>query len=493
MSETPTERPIRVRFAPSPTGFLHVGGARTALFNWLWARHTGGTLVLRIEDTDLERSTEEMIEAILDGLGWLGIDWDEGPYFQSRLKERHQAAAIDLLESGNAYPCFCTAEELAAEREAAIARKESYVYSGRCRTLDGDLAKTRREAGEPHTIRFRVPAGETAWDDIVHGPTRFANDTIGDFIVLRSDGAPVYNLAATVDDRDMAITHVIRGDDHISNTPKQILLYRALAASEPVFGHVPLILGPDKRKLSKRHGAVAVTAYRDQGYLPDAFVNFLALLGWSPGDDREVLARDELVQLFDLARITGKSAVFDVQKLEWLNGQHLSRIPGAELAGRVRPWFVEAGVEESAIDARPEWFAALLDLVKARSRTLHDLVAQARPFFPGPVVYKEDAVAKFWKDPAAAYEGLGVAAEFVEDREEFVDVEAMERDLRALCEARGVSAGKVMQALRVALTGERVSPGIFETMAMMGRQLVVERIAAARDRLAAGIAVEGSG
>ncbi|HWC07279.1 MAG TPA: glutamate--tRNA ligase, partial [Gemmatimonadota bacterium] len=224
-----------------------------------------------------------------------------------------------------------------------------------------------------------------------------------------------------------------------------------------------------------------------------AFVNFLALLGWSPGDDREVLARDELIQLFDLARITGKSAVFDVQKLEWLNGQHLSRIPGAELAARVRPWFLDAGIPQSAIDARPEWFAALLDLVKARSRTLHDLVAQARPFFPGPVVYKEDAVAKFWKDPAAAYEGLGVAAEFVEDREEFADVEAMERDLRALCEAREVSAGKVMQALRVALTGERVSPGIFETMAMMGRPLVVERIAAARDRLAAGIAVEGSG
>jgi glutamyl-tRNA synthetase len=493
MSETPTERPIRVRFAPSPTGFLHVGGARTALFNWLWARHTGGTLILRIEDTDLERSTEEMIEAILDGLGWLGIDWDEGPFFQSRLKERHQAAAIDLLESGHAYPCFCTAEELAAEREAAIARKESYVYGGRRRALDPKTAEARREAGEPHTIRFRVPAGETAWDDIVHGPTRFANETIGDFIVLRSDGAPVYNLAATVDDRDMAITHVIRGDDHISNTPKQILLYRALGAPVPVFGHVPLILGPDKRKLSKRHGAVAVTAYRDQGYLPDAFVNFLALLGWSPGDDREVLARDELIQLFDLVRITGKSAVFDVQKLEWLNGQHLSRIPGAELAARVRPWFLDAGIPQSAIDARPEWFAALLDLVKARSRTLHDLVAQARPFFPGPVVYKEDAVAKFWKDPAAAYEGLGVAAEFVEGREEFADVEAMERDLRALCEAREVSAGKVMQALRVALTGERVSPGIFETMAMMGRPLVVERIAAARDRLAAGIAVEGSG
>jgi glutamyl-tRNA synthetase len=491
MSEAPTQSPIRVRFAPSPTGFLHVGGARTALFNWLWARHTGGTLVLRIEDTDVERSTEEMIDAILDGLGWLGIDWDEGPYFQSRLRERHQAAALGLLESGSAYACFCTAEELAAEREAAIARKDSYVYSGRCRAVDPNQARVRREAGEPHTIRFRVPPGETAWEDVVHGPTRFANETIGDFIVLRSDGAPVYNLAVTVDDRDMGITHVIRGDDHISNTPKQILLYKALAAPVPVFGHVPLILGPDKRKLSKRHGAVAVTAYRDEGYLPDAFVNFLALLGWSPGDDREVLSRDELVELFDLERITGKSAVFDVQKLEWLNGQHLSRIPGAELAALARPWFVQAGLEE-AMDARPGWFAGLIDLVKVRSRTLHDLVAQARPFCPGPVEYREDAVQKFWKDPAAAHEALGVAAEFVEGREDFGDLEAMERDLRTLCETRGVSAGKVMQALRVALTGERVSPGIFETMAAMGRPLVLERIAAAREHLAAGIAAGGS-
>jgi glutamyl-tRNA synthetase len=492
MSEAPIQSPIRVRFAPSPTGFLHVGGARTALFNWLWARHTGGTLVLRIEDTDIERSTEEMIDAILDGLGWLGIDWDEGPYFQSRLRERHRSAALGLLESGNGYACFCTAEELADEREGAIARKESYVYSGRCHALDPGASRARREAGEPHTIRFRVPPGETAWDDVVHGPTRFANETIGDFIVLRSDGAPVYNLAVTVDDRDMRITHVIRGDDHISNTPKQILLYRALDAPEPVFGHVPLILGPDKRKLSKRHGAVAVTAYRDQGYLPDAFVNFLALLGWSPGDDREVLARGELVQLFDLDRITGKSAIFDVQKLEWLNGQHLSRIPGGELAALARPWFVRAGVEEAAMDARREWFAELLDLVKARSRTLHDLVAQARPFFPGPVEYREDAVQKFWKDPAAAHDALRVAAEFVEEREDFGDLEAMERDLRALSETRGVSAGKVMQALRVALTGERVSPGIFETMALMGRPLVLERIAAAREHLAAGIAADGS-
>lgn len=489
MTDHPTGE-VRVRFAPSPTGLLHVGGARTALYNWLWARHTGGKMVLRIEDTDLERSTREMIEAILDGLGWLGIDWDEGPHYQSSLGERHRAAALELLQAGQAYACFCTPEELTAEREAAIARKESYVYSGRCRAIEPAVAEARRMAGEPHTIRFRVPPGETVWSDVVHGPTRFANDTIGDFIVLRSDGAPVYNLAVTVDDRDMAITHVIRGDDHISNTPKQILLYQALGAAVPVFAHVPLILGPDKRKLSKRHGAVAVTAYRDQGYLPEAFVNFLALLGWSPGDDREVLTREELIELFSLDRITGKSAVFDTQKLEWLNGQHLSRMSGGELAELARPLFLEAGVAPAG-ELEGSRFAEVMELVKARSRTLHDLVRQGRPFFAGPVEYREEAVEKFWKDPAAAHEALGVAAEFVAGDADFDDLEAMERELRTLCEARGVPAGKVMQALRVALTGERVSPGIFETMAMMGRPLVRERIAAAREHLAAGIEAGG--
>lgn len=481
---TDTQSPVRVRFAPSPTGFLHVGGARTALFNWLWARHTGGTLVLRIEDTDLERSTEEMIAEILDGLGWLGLDWDEGPHFQSRNRDRHVEAAGALVERSAAYPCFCTVEALEAERQAAIAKKESYVYGGRCRALDPAEAARRRAAGEPHTIRFRVPEGVTAWDDVVHGTTSFANSTVGDFIVLRSDGTPVYNLAVTVDDRDSGITHVIRGDDHISNTPKQILLYRALDAPVPAFGHVPLILGPDKSKLSKRHGAVAVTAYRDAGYLADAFVNFLALLGWSAGDDREVMTRDELVAAFTLERITGKSAVFDVQKLEWLNGQHLSRMSGEELARAAGDRFVAEGVATAEeLEARAPWFAGLMTLVAERSRTLADLVRQGRPFFPGPVEYADDAVEKFWKDPAAALEALDVAAEFVDGRADFADLAGMEAELRATAEARGVSAGKVMQSLRVAITGQRVSPGIFETLAAMGKDLVAERIEAARSWL----------
>jgi len=488
----PDEGVVRVRFAPSPTGMLHVGGARTALFNWLWARHNGGELVLRIEDTDEERSTEAMIEDILEGLAWLGIEWDEGPYFQSERAERHRAAVHEILESGKAYPCFCTPEELAADREAAKRRKEAYVYPGRCRRLDPGEAARRSEAGEPHTIRFAVPDGTTGWDDVVHGRTTFENDTIGDFIVLRTDGAPVYNLAVTVDDLDMAITHVIRGDDHVSNTPKQILLYRALGADPPAFAHVPLILGEDKRKLSKRHGAVSVTAYREDGYLPEAFVNFLALLGWSPGDDREVMSRGELVEAFTLERITGKSAIFDTQKLEWLNGQHLSRLDGEEVARLAGPWFVGAGVvDEAGLEEGWERFVEIVTLVKTRSRTLRDLVEQGRPFYPGPVEYSEDAVEKFWKDPAESSEALGVAAEFIAAEPDFDDLERMEENLRALAGERGVKAGRVMQSIRVAITGQRVSPGIFETMAAMGRDLVAERIERARTWLEGRIGISG--
>ena len=479
-----TENDVRVRFAPSPTGFLHVGGARTALFNWLWARHTGGTLVLRIEDTDVERSTGEMIADILDGLEWLGLEWDEGPIHQSDRRDAHREAVEALVESGDAYPCFCTVEDLEAERKAAIARKESYVYSGRCRDLSPAEFAERKAAGAPHTIRFRVPGGETTWEDVVHGRTAFENDTIGDFIVLRSDGTPVYNLAVTVDDRDAGITHVIRGDDHIPNTPKQILLYRALGADVPRFAHVPLILGSDKSKLSKRHGAVSVTEYREEGYLSDAFVNFLALLGWSPGDDREVMEREEIVEAFTLDRITGKSAIFDVDKLEWLNGQHLSLADGEELAEVAKDRFVEAGVATAdELEDRWEWFCELMDLVKTRARTLEELVAQARPFFPGSVAYASDAVERFWKDRGTALRALEVAVEFVEEEPDFDDLERMEENLRALAEEREVSAGKVMQSIRVATTGQRVSPGIFETMAAMGQGIVRERITEAREWL----------
>ncbi|PYR69649.1 MAG: glutamate--tRNA ligase, partial [Acidobacteria bacterium] len=310
---------VRVRFAPSPTGYLHVGGARTALFNWLFARRHGGSFILRIEDTDTERSSAEMVTGILDGMGWLRLDWDEGPgiggphapYFQSQRYDRHRAAAASLVAAGRAYYCYCSAERLREERERAEARGEAWQYDRRCLHLTPEEIAANEAARLPHAIRFKVPSGKTAFDDVVHGHIEFDAAHIEDFVIVRSDGHPIYHLSASVDDIDMAITHIVRGDDHISNTPKHVLLFRALGAQLPVFAHVPLILGADKQRLSKRHGATSVMEYERQGYLRDALVNFLALLGWSPGDDRELMSREELIEAFTLEGITGSNAIFD--------------------------------------------------------------------------------------------------------------------------------------------------------------------------------------
>src|SRR5918992_5910193 len=326
----------RVRFAPSPTGYLHVGGARTALFNWLFARRTGGAHVLRIEDTDRERSSEEHTRIILDGLTWLGITWDEGPYFQGEYAGRHQADAERLLAEGKAYRCFCTKEELDAQRAQAESAGVGFRYNRRCLSLSPAEVKERLQSGVPSTLRFIIEDEEIAWEDAVHGRISFQGRDLDDFVILRSDNSAIYNLAVVSDDIAMRITHVIRGDDHISNTPKQIALYRALGQEPPVFAHVPMILGPDGKKLSKRHGATAVGDYQDQGILPAAMRNFLALLGWSPGQDREILPEDELIRLFSLDGIQKKPAVFDTTKLEWMNGQYLSALPVEELVEPVR-------------------------------------------------------------------------------------------------------------------------------------------------------------
>ena len=328
--------PPRVRFAPSPTGYLHVGGARTALFNWLYARKTGGTFILRIEDTDKERSTESHTQVILDGLGWLGITWDEGPFFQGGYGDRHRDDAKRLLAENKAYRCFCTREELDAMRATAEKTSMGFRYDGRCGRLGEAEIKARLAKGDPFSIRLRMPDEEIAWDDAVHGRISFQGRDLDDFILLRSDASPIYNLAVVSDDVEMKITHVIRGDDHISNTPKQIAIYRALAKPIPVFAHVPMILGNDGKKLSKRHGATAVGDYQDQGILPLAMRNFLALLGWSPGGDREIMPEAEMIQLFSLEGIQKKAAVFDVTKLEWMNGQYLSIVPVEDLMAPVR-------------------------------------------------------------------------------------------------------------------------------------------------------------
>jgi len=378
---------VRVRFAPSPTGYLHLGGARTALFNYLYARKTGGAFVLRIEDTDRERSTDESTRTILDGMTWLGLAWDEGPVHQADGLARHQADANRMLAEGNAYRCFCTPEVLAAKRDAM---KHEYRYDRACYAIPPEESDRRAAAGEPFTVRFRVPEGTTEWDDVVHGVTTFDNASIEDFIILRTAGTPIYNLAVVSDDVDMRITHVVRGDDHIPNTPKQILLYQALGAPVPTFAHLPMILGPDGKKLSKRHGATAVGDYAGMGILPEALFNFLALLGWNPGDEREVMDERELVEAFSLERINKKAAVFDREKLLWMNGQYLARKPAEEVLALVGPELVAGGlVSQADVDARPEWLLTLVELLKVRIRATTEFAKQARALLGDTVEYDE--------------------------------------------------------------------------------------------------------
>src|SRR5688572_6417607 len=469
-------RPPRLRFAPSPTGYLHVGGARTALFNWLYARKYGGQFLLRIEDTDKARSTDESTRAIFEGLEWLGLDWDEDVVHQGANLERHQRDVEHLVSVNAAYRCFCTAEELEQRRKEADSRKESFKYDRRCDRLPPDEVRRRVKAGVPFAVRFRVPDGDTRWDDLVHGAIAFPNKDVDDFVILRSDGTPIYNMAVVSDDIAMRITLVMRGDDHISNTPKQILLYRALGAEVPQFAHVPMIHGLDGKKLSKRHGATAVGDYRHQGILPSAMVNFLALLGWSPGGDREVMSLPEMVELFSTDGLQKKAAIFDPKKLEWMNGQHLNRTPAIELEPLVTPLMLEAKIATSdELATRRDWYLSLIDLLKIRARTVDDIVRQAPPYFSADIPYEEQATRQHWKDPAATAELLRATRERLAPVAPWTP-EALEPALRELAEQRGVVAGKIFQPLRVALTGMNVSPGIFEVLVAMGRDLALHRL-----------------
>ena len=475
MSDT-TNAP-RLRFAPSPTGYLHVGGARTALFNWLYAKHNGGMFLLRIEDTDKLRSTDESTRAIFDGLEWLGLEWDEEVVYQGANLERHRADALRLLDSGAAYRCFCTPEELEERRRATVAGHETFKYDRRCDRLSPSEVEARVARGDPFVVRFRIPEGETEWSDMVHERIAFPNKDLDDFVILRSNATPIYNLAVVSDDIAMGINVVMRGDDHISNTPKQILLYRALGAELPTFAHLPMIHGMDGKKLSKRHGATAVGDYQHQGLLPSAMLNFLALLGWSPGGDREVLTMPEMIELFSPAGLQKKAAIFDPKKLEWMNGQHLSLTPLTQLEPRVTPAILAAGLtDEATLAARKEWYFDLLDLLRVRARTIDDIVRQAGPYFLEHIDYDPEAVAKHWKNPGEAAEVLAAVADALSSAKSW-DAEALEVALRSLSEKRGVAAGKLFQPLRVALTGLTVSPGIFEVLVAMGRMLSLARVA----------------
>jgi glutamyl-tRNA synthetase len=474
---------IRVRFAPSPTGYLHVGGARTALFNWLFARRTGGVFVLRIEDTDVERSSTDMVEGILDGLRWLGLDWDEGPnidgpygpYFQSARLDRYRAMADRLVASGKAYYCYCTPEELKARRDAAEQSSGGWKYDRTCCGLTPDDIAARERDGVPRAIRFKVPEGTMQFEDLVHGPITFDCANIEDFVVLRSDGHPTYQLSVVSDDVEMAITHVVRGDDHISNTPKQILLYRAVGAELPQFAHVPLILGQDRKRLSKRHGATSVMEYARQGFLSEAMVNFLALLGWSPGTNQEVFTADELVKAFSLEGISGGSAVFNPDKLEWFNQQHIAALPPAELARRVRPSFEAAGLwRDEYVEDRHAWFFSILELLKSRAKRLDDFVVHGRFFFTSEPDYDPAAVEKYLRADGVREHLAALDAAFAALAT--FDALSIESALRTTAEARGVKAASLIHAVRVAVTGKSVSPGLFEVLALVGRDTTRVRL-----------------
>jgi glutamyl-tRNA synthetase len=470
---------VRVRFAPSPTGYLHVGGARTALFNWLFARTQKAVFLLRIEDTDKARSTDESTRAIFEGLTWLGLQWDEEVVYQGANLERHKKDARKLLDTRAAYRCFCTAAELDQRRADAEAKKETFRYDRRCDALTADEIQRRVDAGMPHTIRFRVPDGTTAWTDMVHGEIAFPNKELDDLVILRSDGTPIYNLAVVSDDIAMRITHVMRGDDHISNTPKQILLYRALGAELPTFAHFPMIHGMDGKKLSKRHGATAVGDYQHLGILPEAMLNFLVLMGWSPGGDREVMTRDEMVELFNTDGLLAKASVFDTKKLEWMNGQHLITMPLSRVVDIVVPAFVSAGLASAEFFTQhTEWTAKLVELLRVRARTTDEIVAQAKPYFGEGVTFDDDAVAKQWKDPQLAARLLKAARARLAASRTWA-VADLEAALRELATSEGVGAGKLMQPLRVALTGTDVSPGIGDVLELLGRDRSLARIDAA--------------
>jgi glutamyl-tRNA synthetase len=473
----------RVRFAPSPTGYLHVGGARTALFNWLFARHEGGTLILRIEDTDVERNRPELVDGILEGLEWLGIRWDEGPFFQSQRLPLYQEAAERLLASGAAFACYCKATAYAgadAEGQAGEGDDEGPKVAKTAPCACRDLSDTERarlkQEGAARAIRFRVPpTGTTRFEDAVFGPRELQNADIEDFVLLRSNGLPTYQLSVVVDDIDMRITHVIRGADHLSNTPKQAMIYQALGAAPPVFAHVPLILGPDRTRLSKRHGATSVGSYRDEGFLPEAFRNFLALLGWSPGDDSEFLRTAEIIERFSLAGVSRTNAVFDRAKLEWFNTQYLQKPPVEELLPYVEAELKRAQLWDGSQASRdPEWFRRVVDLVRPRTRLLSDFSVWARAFFADDFGYESQAREKFWNDGR-----LSSMLEALADRLAALpewNHDACDAALRGLAAAEGVKAGLLINATRVAIVGRAVAPPLFDTMVVLGRERVVKRL-----------------
>ncbi len=474
---------MRLRFAPSPTGYLHVGGARTALYNWLLARQSGGSFILRIEDTDISRSTEEAIDAIVEDMHWLGLGWDEGPevfgdhwpYRQTGRAYLYLQAARGLLEAGKAYRCFCLPEELAERRERAIAEGRSPMYDRRCRFIPPEEAQRMEKEGRPFALRFPVPEGETVVRDLIRGDITFRNADIEDFVLLRNDGTPTYNLAVVVDDAEMKISHVVRGDDHLPNTPKQILLYHALNTPEPAFAHLPMIVGRDGKPLSKRHGDVSVGRFRETGFLPEAMVNFLALLGWSLDDSTTIIDREALVANFSLERVGSKPAVWDNEKLLWMNSQYIMALGDEELTRELMPFLARDGLVDEGDEQAWEKMLRAAPLVRERMKVL----AEAVPLVA--FLFREVEVEEEARDLLHGEENQGIIRETGKRLLEMkgFDAAGIEEVLRSMADDAGIKARKAFQPVRAAITGSKVSPPLFESMEILGREKCLQRIARA--------------
>jgi nondiscriminating glutamyl-tRNA synthetase len=465
---------VRVRIAPSPTGFFHVGSARTALYNWLFARHHGGKFILRVEDTDIARSSEGMISVILDGLKWLGINWDEGPFFQSQRLSLYQKYIQSLLEQGKAYFCYCDPGDLEREKQTAYKRKQDWQYDRRCLQLSPAERAEKERKNIPRVVRFLVPDGPVTFHDIVHHEIKREAQDIEDLVIMRSNGIPTYNLACVVDDYEMGISHVIRAVDHITNTPKQILLYNALGLPLPEYAHLPLILGEDRSKMSKRHGAASLMIYKEKGYIPGAVLNYLALLGWSPGEDREIMSADDIISSFDLSHINPSNAVFDEQKLEWMNGQYIYAMSDTELYEQLRPFVLDSGLlDDHTIKDMKDYLMKVIGLTKLRLKTLADFKEVAGYFFVDDFAYEEGGLAKHYNESTIGV--MGAFSGHFEKIEEY-SAQAIEESVRSFADSNRLKARQIIHPLRLAVTGKQGGPGLFETMEVIGKERCLLRI-----------------
>lgn len=478
---------VRVRIAPSPSGFLHIGTAKIALMNWLYARQQGGVMVLRLEDTDAERTDEAFVQAMCEGFHWLGIDWDEGPpfgdvpekgalgpYRQSQRKDAHTAAAHRLLESGRAYKCFCTKDELDAMREEARINKRPPRYTGRCRHLSSEDIAARGDA--PFAVRFKVEPGTTAIDDLVQGRVEIENTEFDDFVILKPNGAPIFHLAVVVDDAEMRISHVLRGDDHLTNAFRHAMLFEALGYAVPIYGHLPMVLDETGKKYSKRHHGANVLDWRDDGYLPETMLNYVALMGWNPGNERELFTLDELLQAFSIQRLGKSPAKFDLKRLQWLNGQHMRMLSVEELTRRALPLLDDAGLDYSS--KSEEWLARMVGICQEKLRTLNEIVTYTDFFFVEPSGYEEKAVKKQWQKDGAD-DTLALVESLIRGAEPWSH-ETLHDAFEAEAGRSGLGLGALVHPARLALTGKSIGPGLFELAELLGRETCLERIARAR-------------